>query len=737
MNRQTELVTPETEAKIDALMRKMTVEEKIGQLHQVGPSPVGGFEIPPEELKLMLREKRITREEYERNLAGFCADRHEADVRAGKIGAFLGVRGVERCNRLQRVAVEESRLGIPLLFGLDVVHGLRTIFPIPLAEACCWDESLYERSAAIAAREAAATGISWTFAPMVDVARDARWGRIAEGAGEDTYLTSRFAAAKVRGFQGERLSDPERIAACAKHFVAYGAAVGGRDYDSADMSMQSLWETYMPPFAAAAETGAATFMGAFNDLNGIPCTTNRYLYDTVLRQQWGFNGFVVSDAGAIGECVNHGTAADAADAAGQALLAGMDMDMNSSCYTQHLKALLEAGRIRMEDLDRAVRGILRVKFALGLFEHPYTDESLGETLYLCDSHRAAARDAARRSMVLLKNTGVLPLKNRQRIAVIGELAACPKEMLGTWAAMGRGDEAVDLLTGLKNCGAELIYEPCCTVTGEPDLAALQQVLDSADTVIAAVGEYADMSGEASSLCHIGLPGGQEKMLAAVHEAGKPLVTVLFNGRPLAVPQTVALSDAVLEAWHGGSEAGNAVCDILFGDYNPSGRLTATFPHDAGECPLYYNHVPTGRPTSDIRHSCKYMDAPIRPLFPFGYGLSYTEYVYSDLQVTCCGETLTAAVQVKNVGSVAGEETVQLYVHDVLASRERPVRELKVFTKVLLSPGEERTVLLHLPCSQLGFYNMEMQYVVEPGQFQIYVGHDSTADLSATVSIDGC
>lgn len=727
-------VSAEEEKRIETLIAQMTVDEKVGQLNQVGPSPVGGFEISLKEKKLMLKEGKITEEEFERDLRGVQWDTRESDVRNGKIGSFLGMRGVEKCNHMQRIAVEESRLGIPLFFGLDVVHGLRTIFPIPLAESCSFDENLFEETAKVAAKEAAATGIKLTFAPMIDVCRDARWGRIAEGAGEDTYLASRFARAKVRGFQGDDMAKSDRIAACAKHFAAYGAAIGGRDYNSADMSLQTLWETYLPPFKEAVDAGVATFMTSFNDLNGEPCTTSAYLLKDILRDQWKFGGAVISDSGAIGELMEHGTVSDKAEAAEQALNAGIDIDMSSMCYTENLKNSVLSGNIPEEVLNEAVRRVLQLKFALGLFDHPYTDETSGEKMYLCKEHTRLAREAGRKSIVLLKNDGILPLKNDLKIAVVGELAAIRKEMLGTWAAMGKGDEAVSLLDGLTERGVSVSYEECCTVNGSFDLEVLEKAIKDADAVIATVGEYVDMSGEASSLCHIGLHGEQEKMLSALKESGKPFVTVLFNGRPLAVPKAVEFSNALIEAWHLGSQAGNSICDILFGDYNPSGRLTVTFPNHSGECPIYYNHVATGRPTSEIRHTCKYMDAPLTPLFPFGYGLSYTEYTYKDFQIRQDGKKLRAEVTVKNTGKVDGEETVQLYVHVRKADRVRPIRELKAFCKVFLKAGEEKRVSLTVDRSAFQYYDMKMNVAEAQGAIDFYIGHDSTASLKAVLEL---
>ena len=724
----------EIEEKITELINEMTLDEKIGQLNQLGPSPLGGFEISLKEKKQMLEAGRITKEEFEAEVSEMKWDDREDDIREGKIGSFLSIRNVQKVNRFQKIAVNESRLGIPLLIGLDVVHGLRTIFPIPLAESCAWDEEVYEKSAEIAARETASMGINWTFAPMVDIARDARWGRIAEGAGEDTYLTSRFAAAKVRGFQGKDLSAPDRIVACAKHFAAYGAAEGGRDYNSANMSLQTLWETYMPPFKAAVDAGVATIMGAFNDINGIPCTTNPYLYNEVLRNMWDYDGMVVSDSCAISECLLHGNVETRADAAMETINAGLDMDMHSKCFIENLKDLVLAGKVSTETLDKAVRNVLRIKFAAGLFDHPFVDETLPEKVLLCEEHRAAALDAALKSIVLLKNNGVLPLNKKAKITVIGELAESRSDMLGTWAAMGQAEDCISLLDGLKNQGFEVTYERGFNVSGELDSDAILNAIEGADIVIAAMGETKDMSGEASSLADIGLHGRQNEAAKLVKTAGKPLVCVLFNGRPHAIEELNDTADAIIEAWHLGNEAGNAVAKVIFGDYNPTGRLTTTFPRHTGQCPLYYNHVPTGRPASAVQHSCKYYDIPVEPVFPFGFGLSYTEFDYSDLKVQVLGDKIAATVSVKNTGAVDGTETVQLYVRDKVASLVRPVKELKGFKKVSLKAGEEKQVTIEVNKNDLGYYNAKMEYVVEPGKFTLWMGHDSSCELNTEFSL---
>lgn len=690
----------ETEKKIDLLLSQMTLHEKVGQLHQVAPSKVGGFEVSAEEAKAMYEAGEIDEREYEAALNHTALFLHDDAIRRGEIGSFISVQDAGTANRLQKIAVEESRLGIPLIFGLDVIHGYRTIFPIPLAEACSFNDGIFELSAQVAAREASEDGVNWTFAPMADIARDARWGRIAEGAGEDPYLASRFAAAKVRGFQGKELSDRDRIAACIKHFAAYGACAGGRDYDTVDMSLPLFYEIYLPPYAAAVRAGCATAMAAFNDLNGVPCTTNRFLLRTLLREKLGFNGFVISDANAIRECINHGTARNEREAAKQALEAGLDMDLGANVYTACLEDMVNKGELAVQYLDAAVRNILRVKFALGLFEHPYADTPEKKRTALCADHRAAARDAAKRSIVLLKNENrTLPLSKTANIAVVGSVANDRQAMLGTWSFTGSAAAAISLVDALGRRNASFRFVPCCSETDPLDEEQLQKALEGADIVLAALSYQA--SGEAQSCCHLTLPGDQSRMLESISRCGKPVVSVLFNGRPVAVPEVVAYSDAVLEAWHLGTEAGSAVCDVLFGDYNPSGRLTATFPNASGECPVYYNHPSTGRPRGAAKWTSKYMDSPLTPLFPFGYGLSYTTFSYGELSLRIEGDCVTATVPVTNDGEMAGEETVQLYIHRRCAQRVRPVRELKGYQKVFLQPGETKEVSMTVTKDELG------------------------------------
>lgn len=715
----------ETEKKIDLLLSQMTLHEKVGQLHQVAPSKVGGFEVSAEEAKAMYEAGEIDEREYEAALNHTALFLHDDAIRRGEIGSFISVQDAGTANRLQKIAVEESRLGIPLIFGLDVIHGYRTIFPIPLAEACSFNDGIFELSAQVAAREASEDGVNWTFAPMADIARDARWGRIAEGAGEDPYLASRFAAAKVRGFQGKELSDRDRIAACIKHFAAYGACAGGRDYDTVDMSLPLFYEIYLPPYAAAVRAGCATAMAAFNDLNGVPCTTNRFLLQTLLREKLGFNGFVISDANAIRECINHGTARNEREAAKQALEAGLDMDLGANVYTACLEDMVNKGELAVQYLDAAVRNILRVKFALGLFDHPYADTPEKKRTALCADHRAAARDAAKRSIVLLKNENrTLPLSKTANIAVVGSVANDRQAMLGTWSFTGSAAAAISLVDALGRRNASFRFVPCCSETDPLDEEQLQKALEGADIVLAALSYQA--SGEAQSCCHLTLPGDQSRMLETISRCGKPVVSVLFNGRPVAVPEVVAYSDAVLEAWHLGTEAGSAVCDVLFGDYNPSGRLTATFPNASGECPVYYNHPSTGRPRGAAKWTSKYMDSPLTPLFPFGYGLSYTTFSYGELSLRIEGDCVTATVPVTNDGTMAGEETVQLYIHRRCAQRVRPVRELKGYQKVFLQPGETKEVSMTVTKDELGYYAVDGNWDTGESDFDIWLAHDSTS-----------
>lgn len=699
---------PATEAKIDNLLSQMTLEEKLGQLTQEGTSI------------------------YDDHL-----DIKEDAIRAGKIGSFLSIAGADFLNRLQKVAVEESRLHIPLIFGHDVIHGYKTIFPIPLAQACAWDEDIVEKGSCVAAEEASRDGIDWVFAPMVDIARDPRWGRIAEGFGEDTYLACKMAAASVKGFQGEKLSAPGKVAACAKHFAAYGGAVGGRDYNTVDMSVQMLSDVYLPPFKAACRAGAATYMSAFNDINGVPSTANRYILREQLKDGWGFDGFVVSDAGAVAELVAHGYAEDGADAAKKSITAGVDMDMGTDLFLNGLPEKIKNGEVDIAVVDDAVRRVLRVKFALGLFEHPYRGQEETEKPDTT-AYRAAARDAARKSLVLLENkNNTLPLsKKAAKIAVVGPLAADDNNLLGCWVIDAGDKKNVSLLEGVKAAVSdktEVVYAKGCEIRGgdESGFEAALEAARNADVIIAAVGEDREMSGEMHCRSRLDLPGRQQRLLQLLRGAGKPLVVVLMNGRPLALPWVKRYADAFIEAWHLGSESGNAIADVLFGDFNPSGRLAVTIPFSVGQVPFYYNHPNTGRPArDDIVWSSKYLDIPIGPLYPFGYGLSYTAFEYGPLHVETpkvkAGETAKFSIELTNTGRSEGVETAQLYIADVCASRVRPVRELKGYQKVRLQPGEAKTVAFELDTASLGFYNDEMKYVVEPGVFKVWIAGNSVS-----------
>ncbi|HEY0405000.1 MAG TPA: beta-glucosidase BglX [Pyrinomonadaceae bacterium] len=708
------------ERRINALIARMTLAEKLGQLQQLDGEANGNFR--PEHLEL---------------------------ARRGLLGSTLNVRGAERANQLQRAAVEESRLKIPLIFGFDVIHGYRTIFPIPLGEASSWDTAAVESAASIAAAEARAAGVHWTFAPMVDIARDARWGRIAEGAGEDPYLGAAMARARVRGFQGADYSAPDRMLACAKHWVAYGAAESGRDYNTTDMSETTLREIYLPPFKAALDAGVGTFMSAFNDFNGVPSSANPFTLTKILRNEWKFDGFVVSDYESVRELMNHAVAANESEAARQALGAGVEMEMVSRLYNQHVPQLIRQGKLSMLQLDEAVRRILRIKLRLGLFEHPYADEARERAALTNPEHAAAARRIAARSMVLLKNEGAtLPLsKSVKSIAVIGPLADSQKDMLGSWSGDGNAADAVTLLAGIKaqvGPGVKVTYAKGCEIETDSTAGFAEAVAAAreADVVVIAVGESAEMSGEAASRASLDLPGRQLELVQAIHATGKPYAVVLMNGRPLSINWLAGNSPAILETWFAGSQGGNAIADVLFGAVNPGGKLPVTFPRSVGQCPIYYNHKNTGRPPDEKnKYTSKYLDAPWTPLFPFGYGLSYTKFRLTNLRLSArsvpfINARLTASVEVENTGASAGDEVVQLYLRDVASSVTRPVKELKGFERVTLRPLEKRIVTFTLGPEQLGFYNREMRYVVEAGEFKIFVGTNSQEGLEASFTVGG-
>ena len=709
------------EEKIKDLLEKMTLEEKVGQLQQCGPSLVGAFEVSFSELLDMMFDVKISEAEFGRLMSTAQEDFHEEDLRAGKIGSYNGIKNAATANKLQKIAVEETRLGIPLVFGYDVIHGYRTIMPIPLAEACAWDPALWEKTARVAAKEATAAGIHMTFAPMVDVAKDARWGRVSEGAGEDAYLSSLFGMAKVKGFQSEDLSKEDAMVACVKHFAGYGAAEAGRDYNRVDMSMQRFYEEYLPPYEACIKAGARAIMPAFNDINGVPCSVNKWLLTNILREKWRFDGMTVSDANAIAECVNHGIAEDKSDASRQAIEAGMDMDMSSNSYSESLVQLVQNGVVKEEVLDRAVADVLRIKCELGLFEHPYqTSEEREKEELLKPEYRTLARETAGKSMVLLKNEGVLPLKNGTRVGVVGGLADNRGEMTGAWAIGANPEECISIVDACNVQGIDYIYTK-----------NLEEI-ENCDVVVVSLGETKDQSGEAASRSDITIPEEQMELLDELVKSGKPVITVLFNGRPLAVGAVAEKADAILEAWYPGIEAGNAILDILFGRVNPSAKLTTTFPYASGQCPMYYSHINTGRPGGKGKFTSKYLDTPLEPVYPFGYGLSYTTYNYQDLEVVESREAFIASATITNIGEVAGEEIVQCYIRDLVAQRVRPVKQLKAFEKIKLDPGESKKISFTIPYQELGYYNNEMEYIVEEGTFEIFIGKNSDDCLSQKI-----
>ena len=707
----------DVEQQINALLAQMTLAEKLGQLQQLDGEGNGNFR--PEHVDL---------------------------ARKGLLGSTLNVRGAQRTNQLQRVAVTESRLKIPLLFGFDVIHGYRTIFPIPLGEAASWDPALAERSAAVAAQEANNAGLRWTFAPMLDIARDPRWGRISEGAGEDPYLGAAFAAARVRGFQGTDYSAADKILACAKHWVAYGAAEGGRDYNTTDLSENTLREIYFPPFKAAVDAGVGTLMSSFNAINGVPASANEFTLTKVLRDEWKFDGFVVSDYTAVRELINHGVAANEEQAAELALNAGVDMEMVSRSFNQFGPQLLEQRKLSQATIDEAVRRILRIKYRLGLFNNPYTDEAPEPQSLLRPDSLALARQAAARSMVLLKNDrGVLPLERSVKsIAVIGPLADDRRAPLGWWAGDGREENTITPLAGIKaKAGAQtkVGYAKGCEIKDDSTAGFAEAVTLAKDSDVALVfvGESADMVGEAASHASLDLPGRQMDLVKAIQATGKPTVVVLVNGRPLTIGWAAENVPSILEAWMAGTQSGNAIADVLFGDVNPGGKLPVTFPRTVGQVPIYYNHMNTGRPPEAAnRYTSKYFDLPWTPLFPFGYGLSYTTFRISNLQLSALqmpvSGKLTVSVEVENTGRRAGDEVVQLYIRDVVASMTRPVKELKGFQRVTLQPGEKRRVDFTLTRDQLGFWNREMRYVVEPGEFRVMVGSNSQDVIEAKFDV---
>lgn len=716
------------EKRIRELREKMTLEEKIGQLQQCGPSLVGAFEVSFEELLDMMFDGRISKEEFENLMKNTQQDFHEEDLRAGKIGSYNGIGDAKTVNRLQKIAVEETRLGIPLLFGYDVIHGFRTVTPIPLAESCAWEPELWEKTARMAAKEATAAGVHMTFAPMVDVAKDARWGRVSEGAGEDVLLNCAYGVSKVKGFQGDDLTKEDAMVACLKHFAAYGAGEAGRDYNRVDMSMQRLWEEYMPPYKACIDAGARAIMPAFNDINGIPCTVNSWLLRDILRKEWKFNGLVVSDSNAIAECVNHGIAEDKKDATKQAIKAGMEVDMSSNSYIECLKELIESGEVEESVLDEAVDDVLRIKFELGLFESPYqTEEEREKREMLKEEYRALALEAAEKSIVLLKNEEqLLPLKSDVKIGLFGSLAADKGQMTGAWAIGANPEDCISVTEALKKRGISYQYDA--------DGKEISKIACESDVLIAVIGEMKEESGEAASRANITLNPEHLAMVKELRATGKPVIVILFNGRPLAIPEVSKDASAILEAWHLGVEAGNAVVNILFGNANPSGKLTTTFPAKTGQCPMYYAHMNTGRPGGKSKFTSKYLDASVEPLYPFGYGLSYTTYQYDNLKAEKVEDKINISVVVKNTGDRDGEEIVQCYVQDVTAKRVRPVKQLKAFEKIYLKVGQQRKVELSIALSELCYYDWNMELLPCEGRIKIFVGGDSKTVLTEEVFV---
>lgn len=725
------------EKRVDSILSLMTIEEKVGQLNQyngfwdvTGPAPKEGH-----------------------------AAKKYADLKKGLVGSMLNVKGVADVKALQKIAVEQTRLGIPLLFGFDVIHGYKTISPIPLAEAASWDLQAIQKSAAIAAEEAAAVGINWTFAPMVDISRDARWGRVMEGAGEDPYLGSLIAKARIQGFQGN-LSN-KNIIACAKHFAGYGLAEAGRDYNTVVVSDDVLHNAILPPFKAASEAGVKTFMNSFNDLNGIPATGNTYLQRDLLKKSWNFQGFVVSDWGSINEMIPHGYAQDSKHAAEIAIKAGSDIDMESYAYVDHLKALIEAGTVNIAIINDAVRRVLRVKFELGLFDNPYKycDESVEKATVGKNEFHEGVLDIAKKSIVLLKNENqLLPIKQSgQKIALIGALANDKTSPLGSWRIAADDNTAISVLEGMKNYpNNELIYtkgadvaigrtqfmwETKINTTDTSGFAEAIATAKKADVVVMVLGEHGLQSGEGRSRADIGLPGVQQELLEAVFKANPNIVLVLTNGRPLAIPWAAQNIPAILETWHLGTQSGNAIAQVLYGDYNPSGKLPMTFPRHVGQLPIYYNHKNTGRPAAnepEIVFWSHYIDEKNSPLFAFGHGLSYSKFEYSQLKVSSStfskGETIQVQVELKNNSAVEGKEVVQLYVRDMVGSFTRPVKELKGFEMVTLKPFETKVVTFSIDQNMLAYFTANKIWEAEPGIFKVFVGGSSEQLLETEIEL---
>ena len=728
---------------ISDLMKQMTLEEKIGQLNLPGAGDITTGQAESSDIARKIKE--------------------------GKVGGLFNIKGVEKIREVQRLAVEESRLKIPLLFGMDVIHGYETLFPIPLGLSCSWDMQAIEESARIAAVEATADGICWTFSPMVDLSRDARWGRVSEGNGEDPFLAGEIAKAMVVGYQGDDLTQNNTMLACVKHFALYGASEAGRDYNTVDMSKTRMYNEYLWPYQAAVNAGAGSMMAAFNDIDGIPATANKWLLTDLLRTDWGFDGFVVSDYTGISEMIDHGIG-NLEEVSAKALDAGLDMDMVSEGLLTTLEKSLKEGKIKESQIDAACRRILEAKYKLGLFSDPYKycDENRAKTEIFNAEHRSVARKTAAESFVLLKNENqTLPLKKRGTIALVGPLADTKANMVGTWSVAARLDIITSLHEGLKEVVGDevrIVYAKGSNLTEDPELEKRStmfgrelnrderpeqviinealQAAKNADVIVAALGESSEMSGESSSRTEIGIPETQQKLLKALLQTGKPVVLVLFTGRPLTLVWENEHVPAILNTWFGGSEAAYAIADVLFGDVNPSGKLTMTFPQNVGQIPIFYNHKNTGRPLEDgqwfQKFRSNYLDVTNEPLYPFGYGLSYTTFEYGAIQLSSTNMTtsgtLTASVEVTNTGAVAGKEVVQLYIRDLVASITRPVKELKGFEKIALNPGESKTVTFTITPELLKFYNSDLKFVCELGDFEIMIGSSSKDVKSAKFAL---
>lgn len=711
--------SPDIDTKVENLLKQMTLEEKVGQLNQYNDDG-------------LVVTGPVTHDGDKEN-----------QIRRGEIGSLLNVTGVKRVRQFQEIAMQ-SRLKIPLLFGQDVIHGYRTTFPIPLGEAASWDLELMKKSASIAAAEAAAGGIHWTFAPMVDIGRDPRWGRVMEGAGEDAYLGSLIAKARVEGFQGEKLGDMSHVMACAKHFAAYGAAEGGRDYNSVDMSNRMLWETYLPPFKAALDAGVATFMNSFNDLNGVPATGNSYLQRDILKGQWNYKGFVVSDWGSVGEMIAHGFAADGKEAARAAIIAGCDMDMESRSYKNNLATLVKENKVDIALVDDAVRRILHKKFEMGLFDDPFKfcDTKREKEVQYNSEHRKFGREIGSKSIVLMKNDkDVLPLsKDVKTIAFIGPIVKEYKANHGFWSVqlpdIDYENYVVSQWDGLANKvgkGTKILYAKGCEVDGN-DKSGFEEavaIARQADIVIMSIGEKWDMSGEAKSRSDISIPGVQEELVKAIHETGKPVVVMINAGRPLIFNWISDNIPTILYTWWLGTEAGNSIADVLFGDVNPSAKLPMTFPREVGQIPIYYNYYNTGRPgqhENDTFYRTAYIDLPTSPKYAFGHGLSYTKFEYSDLNLAkeelSQSESLNISLNISNIGKYDGEEVIQLYLRDKVGSVVRPVKELKRFEKVYLKTGETKTIHFELTNEDFSFYNQKLEFKSEAGDFELMIGSSS-------------